>query len=538
VSDALLAGDKPSKNHGASGSLAVGSVPPGERQALLRFDVGAIPPGAIVTSATLTMSTLLGGGASVHVHRATAAWDESTVTWGSFGGAQGAHVEADLPGVPSVVSTNVKTLVQGWASGIYPNDGVLLERALTGSTIYASSEDPVVSRRPKLDVCYVPPTGASLWSRPWPAPIAQIAADEAGNVLVTGTTSDPVDFGDGPLPGSSVYLAKLDPSGNALWSRAILGAPAIPMTIGADGAGNVALVGHYLLAPTDPVDFGGGPLSLFGELVFVARYDAQGNFSSFSWRHLAQACDFVSDATVARSGHVFITGGGASDCSALVYNPLKGNAGTLFIIDFPPAGSASAYAYASNASVDSVHENEQFGEAIAVDPSGAPVIAAESCGALPPFGPGASGLFIGRPGGPSWSVAPTSMLCGQGVSSPNVHEDLVMDGFGNPTLAFGSNPYFDPQGPATFVKFDPVGNTLWSLTTPQPTWSSLASDAAGNTFVSYPGGGLTKVDHGGNALWSKSSTAALLAADGAGNVIAVPSLLLAGQSEVLVKYAP
>jgi len=72
---------------GAETEVQTGQIE-GQRLALLRFDLGGLPPSAQVTSATLALFT----GAcctadSVEVHKATAPWSESTVTYTSLNGA-------------------------------------------------------------------------------------------------------------------------------------------------------------------------------------------------------------------------------------------------------------------------------------------------------------------------------------------------------------------------------------------------------------------------------------------------------------------
>jgi hypothetical protein len=163
VEDALLASNWPATNWGSSQSLVSGSVPPGERQALLRFDLSAIPSDAIVLSAEATLNVLLYGGAPVRAHVVTAPWSEGAVTWDSFNGAYLPAVAATFPAAanafphpPVPTSTDVAALVQAWLNGSVPNDGLLLERDLTGSTVFCSSEFTTPSERPKLSTCYVP----------------------------------------------------------------------------------------------------------------------------------------------------------------------------------------------------------------------------------------------------------------------------------------------------------------------------------------------------------------------------------------------
>jgi uncharacterized protein (DUF2345 family) len=157
VADALIADDggtdgSTTRNYGSSNSLSVGLVGTGQRQSLIRFDLSAIPSSATITSATLTLSVLLDPGAPVRIHRATVPWSEATVTWASFEEAFAPTVEATLPGT-STPSASLTALVQAWVSGSFANDGILLERDLTGFTVFASSEY-TQSQRPELAVCY------------------------------------------------------------------------------------------------------------------------------------------------------------------------------------------------------------------------------------------------------------------------------------------------------------------------------------------------------------------------------------------------
>lgn len=115
-----------------------------------------IPEGAAIESATLWLYATNVSGQTVNVHRITAGWDETSVTWNSFGGSYAPEVVGSL--VVSAMgwqSVDVTALVQGWADGTYPNYGVLLEQGQTSTTAYHSSEysvDPTL--RPKLDICY------------------------------------------------------------------------------------------------------------------------------------------------------------------------------------------------------------------------------------------------------------------------------------------------------------------------------------------------------------------------------------------------
>jgi hypothetical protein len=65
-------------------------------------------------------------------------------------------------------------------------------------------------------------TGTNAFVKPLPdAPVfAGFRPDDAGDVYLEGTLQGTVDYGCGPIAGAGPYVAKLDPSGACLWSRA------------------------------------------------------------------------------------------------------------------------------------------------------------------------------------------------------------------------------------------------------------------------------------------------------------------------------
>jgi hypothetical protein len=154
------------------------------------------------------------------------------------------------------------------------------------------------------------PGGDTLWSQPFGS---LVAIDRAGNAYVTGTSTDPELGASSPEPpgGSDVFVAKLDPAGNVLYTSRVGSAPAHGITgLAVDAEGNVVVsgkgVGTVKLDPTghplwnrsfdgylaidskgnvlvtggftEPADFGGGLLvSAGGEDIFVTKLDSAGN---------------------------------------------------------------------------------------------------------------------------------------------------------------------------------------------------------------------------------------------------------------------
>ncbi|MFT3769974.1 MAG: hypothetical protein QM820_31485 [Minicystis sp.] len=129
-------------------------------------------------------------------------------------------------------------------------------------------------------VAKIGPGGAHLWSQGF---VTQedsssgngIAVDASGNVIVTGGSPTPIDFGGGMLSGGA-FIVKFDPAGNHVWSKTFGAAPstAVGNGIALDAAGDIVVTGSF----SGTVNFGGGPLTAAGgQDVFVLKLDPQGN---------------------------------------------------------------------------------------------------------------------------------------------------------------------------------------------------------------------------------------------------------------------
>ncbi len=81
------------------------------------------------------------------------------------------------------------------------------------------------------------------------------------------------------MGGTDVYLAKLDPNGNYLWSKRFGDSSAqLGGAVSIDSKGQPVIVGTF----AGTIDFGGGPLvssggPVSGSDIFVAKFDAAGN---------------------------------------------------------------------------------------------------------------------------------------------------------------------------------------------------------------------------------------------------------------------
>lgn len=128
------------------------------KQALYRFGLDSIPAGATVTSADFGVVAYGTGDQRVRIHRITAPWSEDAVTWRSFAASYDPAVEAGLTWAgPYEMTADLTSLVQAWVDGSAPNHGFLVEEDPGGRTSYRSSDHPLQSDRPWLEVCYFVP---------------------------------------------------------------------------------------------------------------------------------------------------------------------------------------------------------------------------------------------------------------------------------------------------------------------------------------------------------------------------------------------
>lgn len=121
----------------------------------------SIPAGSTINSAYFNINVIEGFGSTVNVHRVTAPWSETIVTWNTFNNAYDPAVIASFTGNLGWRTANITALVQGWVDGTVPNYGILIEQGLTPATTYRASEDGAVALRPELVINFTPPGGVA-----------------------------------------------------------------------------------------------------------------------------------------------------------------------------------------------------------------------------------------------------------------------------------------------------------------------------------------------------------------------------------------
>ena len=133
------------------------------------------------------------------------------------------------------------------------------------------------------------PTGKLAWAKSFGsggsvAQVTGIAADACGNILADGTFSQTIDFGcttltESGLTGSGdIFLAKLDTTGNCIWSQSFgdpgtqLGGP-----LALDGFGGPTITSGF----SGTLNFGGGVLngaSAGNASMYIAKFNSSGTY--------------------------------------------------------------------------------------------------------------------------------------------------------------------------------------------------------------------------------------------------------------------
>ena len=206
-------------NYGSFQDIMVRSNPLWIQRPLLEFDISAVPTGVHIVSATLelAMSSVSVAG-DISVHRMTRSWLEGTgkgtgnadgATWNDYDGNNpwtqpGGEFDTAPYATTAVssdkngqwVSWEIRDLVAGWASGSFPNFGlVLVGDGTVNNAQFASREDGDPTLAPRLTIVYACECGKTCGAAP-PAgnnvllvvldPVNMTAQDTAKQALIKG----------------------------------------------------------------------------------------------------------------------------------------------------------------------------------------------------------------------------------------------------------------------------------------------------------------------------------------------------------------
>lgn len=169
-----------------------------------------------------------------------------------------------------------------------------------------------------------------------------IALDKGGNIYLTGSFNNTVDFDPGPgtmnlvsAGGYDIFLAKLNASGDLAWAKGMGGADnetSFDMVLDKDG--RPCITGHFRgVIDVDPGPAASNLTSSFNLTMFIADYDTAGNFR---WGlSLTNAPFTMNDQSLGKSlaadtlGNIYVAGDfGDSASFSSDINPYKlGTAG-------------------------------------------------------------------------------------------------------------------------------------------------------------------------------------------------------------------
>lgn len=189
-------------------------------------------------------------------------------------------------------------MLDGWARGFGVNGGMEagtgIAAAPNGDVVVTGSFDGSMvmdgitlssASFYGLFVARLTSSGSVVWAKAFDGASVfddqTVTVDAQGNVILCGGFYGTTDFGGGPLSSANagdedMYLVKLDPNGNHLWSKRYGDASPQPRGVphlATDSAGNVLLGATY----AGTVDLGGGPLTALGQDILVAKLDPNGN---------------------------------------------------------------------------------------------------------------------------------------------------------------------------------------------------------------------------------------------------------------------
>ncbi len=336
-------------------------------------------------------------------------------------------------------------------------------------------------------------TGSLIWARSMGGAGEEegrsIAVDSEGNVYTAGYFQSTVDFDPGPgvfnltSPGDlSVFISKLDSTGNFIWARQLggtTGSTYSNASVAVDGLENVYLTGSFC----GTFDFGPGPnpvdlTSSGSQSEFFAKLDRSG---SLVWAKQIgdNGQTLASGIAVDGSGNLYATGSFAGtvdfDPGPGVFN-LTGTPGSnsFFVSKLDTSGN---FVWARNVTGSVIGS----AAAIAVDSSGNAFITGSFKG-TGDFDPGADTFILSNTGDYGnifvWKLDSSGNFVWarqMGGAGADGGQGLALDSSGDvyTTGSFVGTADFDPgagtfnltsgaQGDAFVSKLDGMGNFVWA----------------------------------------------------------------------------
>lgn len=225
-------GNDHSNNYGNDPQMRVGT---GDANALIKFDVSAIPTDAKILGVELALHFEQAdniSSAEMSVHRLLRSWDELEATWDipnntagpwtTLGGDYDSNIEA-IAAVSATTNTgyhwDVTNLVSGWVSGAFVNDGLLV-RVASGNVVnarFTSSDGTIPSNHPKLTITYACECGKTCTAPTPPTPSCDadfIPDNKAAEIAIPDYTIREIT-GLALLPEGKLFNSVAAPAGGA-----------------------------------------------------------------------------------------------------------------------------------------------------------------------------------------------------------------------------------------------------------------------------------------------------------------------------------
>ena len=237
-----------------------------------------------------------GSGYSNTASATTQAAGEWSRSFGSSGEDRGHSVAVD---------SNGNVVITGYFMGTVDFGGGPLTSVLA-SPVLGPSKDVFLAKYSA--------SGTHLWSRQIGANADDqgnsVVVDSNGDVVVTGSCANSVDFGNGNLTSSfggyDIFVAKYSGvDGSLLWAKRFGGIyDDYGYGVAVDSSDNVIVTGQFM----ERVNFGGGALySAGGGDIFVAKFSPSGTYL-WSERFGSENTEFGYTIGVDGSGNVLIVG--------------------------------------------------------------------------------------------------------------------------------------------------------------------------------------------------------------------------------------
>jgi uncharacterized protein (TIGR03437 family) len=295
----------------------------------------------------------------------------------------------------------------------------------------------------------------------YPYVISAITTDSAGNTYIVGsrqlatagtvTLNSSMNLG----AGTDVFVSKLDPSGNLLFTDTFAGKGVDAGTaIALDPSGNI-YIGGTTTSPDFPLSEALQTQSNSHGTGFIIKLTNDGTTILYStYFGGALGASSVSGLATDAKGNLYVTGlTSASDfpqTSGLPTVPLT--AAAVFVAEIPATGGKILYSGA-------IGPTGNVGFAgIAVDPAGEAFLRYNTYD---------DKGFVAKinPAGAGFGFSP--------ISFPATVDAITVDAAGNAYLATGG----------TIEKLSPTGTAAWTFTMPPSSPNSIALDASGNVWA-------------------------------------------------------